>query len=1039
MERPINWLVAALVVALVTAFATAPALAASTEMWAVGDGGSNLNDNDVGLGDMIEAAGSFDRFLYLGDVYETGTAEEFAQNYEPAFGRFKAKTSPTVGNHEWANRATGYDAYFGANAPQNGGGHWYSFDVPGWHIVSLSSEESLAPDFIQTQWLREDLARNEGTCTLAFFHKPRYSAQTWDPVAAPNNDREYMEGAWRELEGRASVILNGHDHDYQRFKPTRGITQFIVGTGGHSWYPVNESDGRLDAYLDARGGETAAALNFELNDDGTMAYRLVAADGSVRDFGTLTCSQAAPRSTAAPAVTGTARAGETLTAGDGSWTGTPLITFTREWLRCDAGTCTPIEGATGATYAPTGADVGRRLKVRVTATNPAGSTSVSSAETAVMEGAPQNDSPPVVSGSAVEASTLTATSGSWRGVPAPSLSYAWERCDGDGASCTTISGATAAGYTAAPDDVGSTLRARVTAENGHGSTSARSAPTAPIAARPPVSSGAPSISGTARQGSTLTAGDGSWNGTAPFRFSYQWLRCSSSGTACAAIQDATAKTYGLTAADAGLTVRVRVTAANAAGSASAESAAAGPVTAAPAATSAPAVSGTARDGSVLTASDGAWSGVPAPDIGRQWLRCAADGTACTATSATGPQYTLAPADVGHAIRVRVTAVNSAGSASVDSEPTAAVAARPPTASTPPSVTGTARDGETLTSSTGAWDGTPTISYAREWRRCNAEGAACSPIAGAAGATYVLGAADVGHTIRVAVTASNAGGSSTTASGATGLVAAAPPAAATGPSIAGTARDGDTLTASDGSWTGTAPVVLTRAWQRCAADATGCAPTGIASADYPVTTADVGSRLRVVVSASNAGGSAQAASEPTAVVVAAGEEPPPPPPPPPAEPEPEPDPGPAPSGPAPGDPAPATEEEPAPAPVPAALTPVSPAEPAPPVIRMATPRLRTFAARGVVVRVGCAAACSVRAALLAGPAAARSLGLALPRGGLALLARGSGAARPSVRLRLPSAVSPRVRRLARLRLTVEVTVAYAGGPAKRFRHALRLAR
>ncbi|MDQ3647052.1 MAG: hypothetical protein M3433_00415 [Actinomycetota bacterium] len=134
---------------------TAPAAGAVT-VWAVGDGGVAGPEDDQ-LAARMETE-PVDRFIYLGDVYETGTAGEFATQYHPSFGRFKAKSSPTIGNHEWANRAVGYDPYWGALAPQQaGGGHYYSFDFGGWHFISLSTEEPGGAGSAQLAWLRGDL------------------------------------------------------------------------------------------------------------------------------------------------------------------------------------------------------------------------------------------------------------------------------------------------------------------------------------------------------------------------------------------------------------------------------------------------------------------------------------------------------------------------------------------------------------------------------------------------------------------------------------------------------------------------------------------------------------------------------------------------------------------------------------------------------------------------------------------------------------------------------------------------------------------
>jgi hypothetical protein len=172
----------------------------------------------------------------LGDnVYETGTAQEFADCYDPSWGRFRGRTRPAVGNHEYGTEdAAGYFAYFGARAAPPGG--WYSYDLGTWHLVVLNSNCGPAggcePGSPQELWLRADLASHSARCTLAYWHHPRYSS-------GPHGDDPTVEPFWLALAAAgADVILSGHDHDYERFAPKRGIREFVVGTGGRSHYPI---------------------------------------------------------------------------------------------------------------------------------------------------------------------------------------------------------------------------------------------------------------------------------------------------------------------------------------------------------------------------------------------------------------------------------------------------------------------------------------------------------------------------------------------------------------------------------------------------------------------------------------------------------------------------------------------------------------------------------------------------------------------------------------------------------------------------------
>jgi hypothetical protein len=189
----------------------------------------------------------------------------------------------------------------------------------------------------------------------------------------------------------------------------------------------------------------------------------------------------------------------------------------------------------------------------------------------------------------------------------------------------------------------------------------------------------------------------------------------------------------------------------------------------------------------------------------------------------------------------------------------------PKLTAPPTVTGTAAVGQTLTATTGTWSGKPT-GYAYQWQRCDAGGAACTSIAGATAQSYVVADFDIGATLRVAVTARNASGSATATSAPTAVVqATGAPVSTSPPTIAGTAQVGQTLTAGTGTWTG-GPTSFGFQWQRCNASGAGCVDIGGATGGtYVVGSADVGSTLRVVVTATNSVGSATAASAPTAVV------------------------------------------------------------------------------------------------------------------------------------------------------------------------------
>ncbi len=186
-------------------------------------------------------------------------------------------------------------------------------------------------------------------------------------------------------------------------------------------------------------------------------------------------SASVPANTAEPAVSGRAEQGRTLSSSNGSWTGSQPISFARQWVRCgadggrsDGGDCSIISGATGRTYQLTSADVDARLRVRVTASNADGSQSVASNPTSVVAGPPVNTSIPLVRGTSLVGSVLTADPGSWRGRQGISYSYSWLRCNTQGGDCVAI-GATGRNYRLTSSDVNHKMRFNLTARNSLGS------------------------------------------------------------------------------------------------------------------------------------------------------------------------------------------------------------------------------------------------------------------------------------------------------------------------------------------------------------------------------------------------------------------------------------------------------------------------------------------------------------------------------------------------------------------------------------------
>jgi hypothetical protein len=289
-------------------------------------------------------------------------------------------------------------------------------------------------------------------------------------------------------------------------------------------------------------------------------------------------------------------------------------------------------------------------------------------------------------------------------------------------------------------------------------------------------------------------------------------------------------------------------------------------TSAPANSSPPIIKGTTSEGNVLASTNGTWTGAPTLYT-YQWLDCNTAGERCSNVSgAQTSTHTLAATDLGHTMRVIVTATNAVGSTPADSAATAVVPdpkVIPPANSALPSITGTAKQGQVLTASKGTWSGSPTT-YAYQWQDCDSKGNNCTNTSGATSATHTLTSADVGHTVRVVVTAANAGGSIPATSAATALVPV-PPANSVVPAITGTITQGQVLTASKGTWTGS-PTSYTYQWQDCDSTANNCTSISAAtSTTHTLGSGDVEHRLRVVVTATNAGGSTSATSAATSEV------------------------------------------------------------------------------------------------------------------------------------------------------------------------------
>jgi hypothetical protein len=579
-----------------------------------------------------------------------------------------------------------------------------------------------------------------------------------------------------------------------------------------------------------------------------------------------------PANVGAPRINGTMVTGETLTADVGSWTAADSVRV--RWSRCagDGSGCQPVPDATGTSYVTDSGDAGASFVINVTAVNAAGTAQAASAATPVVANfRPVNVTLPSTAGTPKQGSDLTASAGAWQWRNG-SFTYAWQRCDASGSGCATVAGQTSATYTLGYPDVGFTIRVLVTAPGITASTVVAAPVTAVVQPTTPDNVNAPTVLGNAVTGAVLTATAGDWTDPS-VSYLYSWERCTGDGV-CAPIPGTNAATYRIGLEDLGSTLRVTVTASNAAGSGNASSSPTAPVTfGGPANSVLPTIVGDPLVGSTLSVSTGTWSD-PQAALAVVWQRCLADGSACSAIAdVSGTSYTLTDSDAGSVIEAVVTATNDGGSSSATSAATAVIGRAvpaPPASVAPPAINGDAVVGSTLSLDTGAWSDAQ-AALGIVWQRCSADGTACSAIAAAVGTSYALTADDVGSVIEAVVTATNAGGSASATSSATAAVVQAapatpvPPANSTVPALTGDALVRSTLSVDTGTWSDP-QAALGVAWQRCAADGTACATiAGATGTSYTLTDDDAGSVLEAVVTATNDGGSSSAVSSPSAVV------------------------------------------------------------------------------------------------------------------------------------------------------------------------------
>ena len=284
----------------------------------------------------------------------------------------------------------------------------------------------------------------------------------------------------------------------------------------------------------------------------------------------------------------------------------------------------------------------------------------------------------------------------------------------------------------------------------------------------------------------------------------------------------------------------------------------------PANTAPPTVVGTVKRGYALTASQGAWTG-PGNTYTYQWQEDFGEGYTAIA-GATSPTYTLTAADEGDPVRVVITATNPDGTIVAGSQPTVAVTPDTPVNDVAPTLSGSAQRGSVITAGPGTWEG-QNDTYSFQWQHSTDNGVTWSNVAGQTGSSYAIGVSDEGSRLRAVVTATNPDGAVSQASAATSNIAALPPVATAAPTVGGSAQRGQTLSSTNGTWSGLGNVYALQ-WQRSANGTTWANIASATSPTYALTTADEGDVIRLQVTAINPDATVTASSTATATVAAA---------------------------------------------------------------------------------------------------------------------------------------------------------------------------
>jgi hypothetical protein len=249
-------------------------------VFALGDGADG-SPASTALAEYIKAQNPA-RFFYLGDVYQSGTADEFARNYEPLYGSMAGITDPVIGNHESGNRSTGYYPYWQEKRgwTQEQAKHRSYVDAAsGRQIIAYSSEEDMTAE---GEWVGDEVAKHAGTCRIVMAHKGRHVV-----LDSAHDDNPGQESVWSRIIDKTAINLVAHNHIYGLLEPIDGVTVIVSGAGGHNLRPLGTQHHTVTAAKTGVATVTKLVLR-----RGAADFSQVDSTGTVYDSGTITCTPA---------------------------------------------------------------------------------------------------------------------------------------------------------------------------------------------------------------------------------------------------------------------------------------------------------------------------------------------------------------------------------------------------------------------------------------------------------------------------------------------------------------------------------------------------------------------------------------------------------------------------------------------------------------------------------------------------------------------------------------------------------------------------